>query len=387
MSVEFRMPSLGPDMEAGTLVEWRVSPGTAVHRGDVMALVETEKGIIDVEIFHDGTVEQLLVAKGAHVPVGTVLAILSGDAHATSRSASAREEPVAAASSAASPVVPVPPPAAAAAESASHPKVSPAARARARALGVDLQSLQGTGPGGVITLADVERLAAPPSPSRAPQVAMRHAIAAAMSRANREIPHYYLASTIDFTPLRARLEAINRSRAVEQRVLYAAAVIRAVAHAAREIPGFNGHYRDETFVPSVPVHVGVAVAQRGGGLVAPALLDAADKTLDELMTALSDLVARARGGHLRASELSLATITVTSLGEGSVETVFPVIFPDQVAIVGVGSPTERPWIVDGKVTARWVLNLSLAGDHRVSDGRAGARFLERVAARIVAEST
>jgi pyruvate dehydrogenase E2 component (dihydrolipoyllysine-residue acetyltransferase) len=102
---------------------------------------------------------------------------------------------------------------------------------------------------------------------------------------------------------------------------------------------------------------------------------------------LTDLVARARAGHLRSSELSLATITVTSLGESGAETVFPIIFPDQVAIVGVGSPCERPWVVDGAVVPRSVLTLSLAADHRVSDGRTGARFLERIATHLAAPVT
>ncbi len=387
MSLEFRMPSLGPDMEAGTLVEWRVSPGSIVHRGDVIALVETEKGIIDVEVFHDGAVERLIVEPGARVPVGEVLAVLSGSAATVPERAGQRVFAPTEAETA--PVAPLPATRAAQAPGTGEPRlrVSPAARARARALGVQVQNVSGSGPAGAITVADVEKAAARASMGREDKTAMRHAIAAAMSRANRQIPHYYLATTIDFNPLRTWLDALNRDRPVEERILYAAAVLQAVARAAREIPGFNGYYRDERFLQATDVHVGVAISQRGGGLVAPALLGAADKNLAELMRALTDLVARARTGHLRSSELSLATITVTSLGEGSVETVFPIIFPDQVAIVGVGSPCERPWVVDGAVVPRSVLTLSLAADHRVSDGRTGARFLERIATHLAAPGT
>ena len=375
MSVEFVMPSLGPDMADGTLVEWRVAPGSTVHRGDVIALVETEKGIIDVEVFRDGTIESLLVTPGTIVPVGARLALLSGSAETSAASAKALEAVIPPAAPA---PISTPPPAHAHDDTGHRIKVSPAARIRAHALGVSLLAVRGTGPGGAVTVADIERVAAATPVRDVAKSAMRRAIAASMSRANREIPHYYLATTIDFTLLSTALEAFNRERPVEERVLYAAVVIQAVARAAREIPGFNGQYRGETFVPADEVHVGVAVSQRAGGLVAPAIIGAHGKSLVELMRALTDLVARTRTGHLRSSELALPTITVTSLGEGRVEALFPIIFPDQVAIVGVGSPAERPWIVDGKVVPRRVLTLSLAADHRVSDGRSGARFLGRI---------
>lgn len=375
MSVEFLMPSLGPDMADGKLVEWRAAPGSVVHRGDVIALVETEKGIIDVEVFRDGTIESLLVTPGTIVPVGARLALLSGSADASAQSATVRE---AVAPPAAPATVPTPRAAHAPDDAGHRLRVSPAARIRAHALGVPLETLSGTGPGGAVTVADIERAATGAPVRDAAKAAMRRAIAASMSRANREIPHYYLATTIDFTPVRTALEAFNRERPVEERILYAAVVIQAVARAAREIPGFNGHNRGEGFEPAEDVHVGVAVSQRAGGLVAPAIIGANGKSLVELMRALTDLVARARTGHLRSSELALPTITVTSLGDGSVDALYPIIFPDQVAIVGVGSPAERPWIVDGKIVPRLVLTLSLAADHRVSDGRSGARFLGRI---------
>ena len=128
------------------------------------------------------------------------------------------------------------------------------------------------------------------------------------------------------------------------------------------------------------VHVGVAVALRGGGLVAPALADTATRSLAELMDGFRDLVTRARAGRLRASELAAPTIVLTSLGEASVETVLPIIQPPQVAIVGAGVVAVRPWVVDGSIVPRHVLTLSLGADHRVSDGRLGAQFLARIAA-------
>jgi pyruvate dehydrogenase E2 component (dihydrolipoamide acetyltransferase) len=206
--------------------------------------------------------------------------------------------------------------------------------------------------------------------------AMRQAIAAAMAKSKREIPHYYLASTIDLSEILSWLEARNQARPPEQRVLLAALLIKATAAALKQVPELNGFYRDGSFQPSGAIHIGMAITLRGGGLVVPALLDADQQSLDALMENLRDLTARARQGGLRSSEMSSATITVTSLGERGVEAVYGVIFPPQVAILGFGSPCTRPWVTeDGSIEARTLLKVTLAADHRVSDGHLGARLL------------
>ena len=196
MASEFRLPALGADMDEGTIVQWHVGPGSVVKRGDVVAVVETDKGAIDVEIFQDGVVREIVVQPGTKVPVGTVLALLEGAeaAPASAGRSGAADE---------SPPPPVTPPAAertspvrpAAAEA--RVKISPAARKRAGELGIDIAPLQGSGPGGVITLEDVEQARSAPQPTAHPPTAgasstasMREAIAAAMSRSKREIPHY-----------------------------------------------------------------------------------------------------------------------------------------------------------------------------------------------------
>jgi pyruvate dehydrogenase E2 component (dihydrolipoamide acetyltransferase) len=263
-------------------------------------------------------------------------------------------------------------------------RISPAARKRALELHVDATSLRGTGPEGAITVADVERAGASPRPSLAVAgeggAGMRAAIAAAMSRSKREIPHYYLATTVDVTAASDWLAAHNAAVPVTERLLLAVLLVRAVALACRDHPGFSGFYRDGRYEPSPVVHVGVAVALRGGGLVAPAIMDTAGRPLAALMNDFRDLVARARAGRLRASELAAPTVILTSLGEASVETVLPIIQPPQVAIVGAGAVAERAWVVDGRVVPRRVLTLSLGADHRVTDGRLGAHFLARIAA-------
>jgi pyruvate dehydrogenase E2 component (dihydrolipoamide acetyltransferase) len=261
-------------------------------------------------------------------------------------------------------------------------RISPAARKRIEAAHLDASTITGTGPNGTITIADVEAaLAAKPAEEDA-SAAMRHAIARAMSRSKREIPHYYLADTIDMTGALAWLERENATRELPRRLLYSSLLLKAVALAVRDVPEMNGTYAEERWTPSEAVHVGVATSLRTGGLIAPAIHDVANKSLDDVMTALRDLVNRVRGGGLRSSELSDPTITVTSLGDRGCESVFPVIYPPQVAIVGFGTLVERPWAENGMVGARRVIHASLAGDHRVSDGHRGALFLRAIGERL-----
>ncbi len=258
-------------------------------------------------------------------------------------------------------------------------RISPAARALAARLGIDPAALRGTGPDGAITREDVERAAATAQPSVPDRPAqLRQTIAAAMTRAKREIPHYYLASSIDMHAALAWLADENLRRPVPERLLCAALLLKAVALALREVPELNAVWMGDRVVPSPAIHLGVAIALREGGLVAPALHDADGLRLDELMRRLRDLVRRARAGGLRSSELSDPTITVTNLGEQGVDTVFGIIYPPQVAIVGFGRVVERPWSVAGQIASRPVVTASLSADHRVTDGHRGGRFLAAV---------
>jgi pyruvate dehydrogenase E2 component (dihydrolipoamide acetyltransferase) len=376
---EFVMPILGADMTAGTLIAWRKQPGDRVSRGDVIAEVETEKGLIDVEVFATGVLERVLVVPGAKVPTGTILAVIREDG------APAAVPPAAAAPTPAAPlparplvVSPAPPPPGAPDR---RTRVSPLARQAAARLGVDIATITGTGPGGVIRLEDVEHAAASraaPGRARLDPSRLRQAIAAAMARAKREIPHYYLAHTIDMHRALAWLTGENAKRPVTERLLANVLLLKAVALAVRQVPELNAVWRGDRVEPSARVHLGVAVSLRGGGLIAPAVHDADRMAIGELMQALRDLVQRARTGGLRSSELSDPTITVTSLGEQGVETVFGIVYPPQVAIVGFGRIAERPWVVDGAVVPRPLVTAALSADHRVSDGHRGGIFLAAV---------
>ncbi|MFP3901281.1 MAG: 2-oxo acid dehydrogenase subunit E2, partial [Acidimicrobiia bacterium] len=215
----------------------------------------------------------------------------------------------------------------------------------------------------------------PGTPSAADRrESLRRAIGRLMSRSNREIPHYHLATTIDMATALDWLRAANERRPVAERLLPGALLLKATALAATEVPAMNGHW-DDGFRPSSAVHLGVAVSLRGGGLVTPALRDADRLTLDELMAALRDVVGRARAGRLRSSEMTDPTITVTNLGDQGVDEVHGVIYPPQVALVGFGRIAERPWAAGGMLGVRPTVRATLAADHRASDGMVGARFL------------
>ncbi|MFB8394417.1 dihydrolipoamide acetyltransferase family protein [Streptomyces yangpuensis] len=419
---EFTMPSLGADMDEGTLVEWLITPGSEVAHGEVVAVVETAKSTIEVECFESGTVTELLVEPGTTVPVGTPLAIISPTAPV--RPPTARG-PVPAGDATATPLVrhqaaeegvdltalhgsgrggritrsdvsraarPAP----------SRIQASPLARRLAESLGVDLATVRGSGRHGAVKADDVRaaagsrtgedhapvveeasvaagaRRAPRTSPSDTRTVAStsdRAALARLMSRAKREIPHYYLSTTIDLAAALEWMRRQNSTRSVSERLVPAAVLLKAVALAAREVPELNGHWTDGRFVAAAGVRLGTAVSVRGGGLVAPALADADRMPLTDVMATLKDLVSRARHGRLRASETADPTITVTNLGDQGVESVFGVIYPPQVAMVGLGRVTDRPVAVDGMIALHPTVTATLSADHRASDGATGARFL------------
>jgi len=380
--IEFKLPSLGADMDEGKLLEWKVRPGDTVKKGQVVAIVDTSKAAVDVEIWAEGTVFELLVAPGETIPVGTLMATLleAGETAETTK----RTPRPAPASKAAAPTPPRRGPLPRAGVEGAVPgrrRISPAARKHAEELGVDIDTVAGTGPEGSVTLVDVEQAAAATvSPARtaaAPDKSaeMRRAIAAAMSRSKREIPHYYLSEPVPMRRATEWLAKANESRPITSRLLMAVVQLKAVALALRKFPEMNGFFRDGAFQSAAVAHIGVAISLRQGGLIAPAIHDVGEKTLDQLMLDLTDLVKRARAGSLRSSEMSDPTITVTNLGEQGVATVYGVIYPPQVALVGFGRIVEQPWVENGALTVMPVATASLAADHRVSDGHRGALFL------------
>jgi pyruvate dehydrogenase E2 component (dihydrolipoamide acetyltransferase) len=315
--------------------------------------------LFEIEVFSTGVVGPLLVNPGPDkVPVGTVMTTISAGDELPSPARTSSEKRI---------------------------NISPAARRLADENHISIYDLKGSGPDGVIGLADVERVLTLAPPVAAPEVVkqttdfktgMRDAIAAAMSLSNREIPHYYLASDIDMSCALDWLEERNRQRSIRERLLPVVLPLKAVALALKKVPQLNAHWVDGKIQLKKDVHIGFAISLRGGGLLTPALHNVDQLSLDQLMAALSDLITRTRAGKLRGSEMTDAGITVTSLGDLGVRTVFGVIYPPQVGLVGLGRIAEQPWVEQGAVSARPVLTATLAADHRASDGHLGAQFLD-----------
>ena len=380
---EFVMPSLGADMTAGTLIAWLKKPGDEVKRGDIIAEVDTDKGVIEIEVFEDGVIERLLVKEDEKIPVGTTLAIIK----------EAEPKPIVEGVAGAELHEQLKPSFTGTADQVLRTHASPVARKLAEELGVDLKSVNGTGPKGRIQREDVERAAKSTvelktgaetiqsktemaEPDR--YARMRTAIAAAMARSKREIPHYYLGTTIDVTGVLEWLEAENAKRSIKDHILYSVLLLKAVALALRETPELNATWENNQLNLIDRINIGTAISLRQGGLIAPALKQTDKQSLDGLMKNLRDLVHRTRAGTLRSSELSDSTITVTNIGEQGVETVYGVIYPPQVAIVGFGRIYKDVSFIEGQMIGSRKINATLAADHRASDGHRGSLFLSAV---------
>ena len=416
--IEFLMPSLGADMEDGTLVEWRKKPGDPIKRGDIIAEVDTQKGLIEIEVFEGGILENYLIAEGDKVPVGTPMATIksggtAGDIAEKTPEKESEPHPIQEKKETAETKTTIQPEGVARVSeekpseekpseekiSAEKPseekpriKASPLARTIAEANQVDLSTITGTGEGGAITKADVEKvLAEKPAPKPVekpqlspepaaglkvpPQEAMRAAVAAAMSFSNREIPHYYLEKRIDMHATMTWLKETNQQREISTRLLPAVLFIKAVAKAIDSNPALNAVW-DHGLQIKNEINIGFVVSLRSGGLLIPAIKNADTKSVEEIMAALNDIIPRARAMKLRSSELSDSTVTITSLGENGADKVFGVIYPPQVAIIGFGSIVTEAVVHKGMLAMRPVVHVTLAGDHRATDGLTGSRFLE-----------
>ena len=382
--IKFQMPSLGADMEDGTLIEWKIKPGDKVQRGDIIAEVETQKGLIEIEVFDEGTVSELLVKEGSKVPVGTVMALIQSSKTALDQNEEKiiKEkgidlQPIEEKTTTQIPVKE---------EIRMAIKASPLARRIAEENNISLSQIKGTGPEGAITREDVEQFilqnkqpktAVLTDKSNVQTVAIRAATAAAMSKSNREIPHYYLEKKIDVTKTLSWLKELNKNRAVEQRLLPVVLFLKAVAQSLKDFPDLNAIW-DNGLQPKKDINIGFVVALRTGGIMVPALHEVDLKNCDEIMETLNDIIPRARALKLRSSELSDSTITVTNIGEGGADSVYGIIYPPQVAIIGFGAIAEHPFAENGMIGIRSTVSVTLAGDHRATDGLTGSRFLQTI---------
>jgi pyruvate dehydrogenase E2 component (dihydrolipoamide acetyltransferase) len=361
-------------MEAGTLVEWLVKPGDIIKRGDIIAVVDTQKGLIDIEVFDEGTVSELLIKENEKVPVGTVMALIASTKEEAAKPKEKIAEKIVEEKKIVEKIT--------VAEVPHGIKASPLAKRIAAEKGIDLTTVNGTGEDGAITKEDVEKaIIEKMAPKEEKKIAntesIRMAVAAAMSKSNREIPHYYLETKVDMSKALDWITEANKERTVKQRLLPVVLLLKAVAKALTAVPELNAYW-ENGLQQKADINIGFVVSLRTGGVMIPAIHKADKKTIDELMASLNDVIPRARALKLRSSELSDSTITITNLGEGNVETVYGVIYPPQVAIVGFGSITQQPWAETGMLDVRPVLSVTLSADHRATDGATGSRFLMEV---------
>lgn len=374
--IEFKMPSLGADMEDGTLIEWKKKPGDTVKRGDIIAEVETQKGLIEIEIFDEGIIDKFLIQEGTKVPVGAVMALLQPSGVSLETKKEKEPAPLQPTEEKTIKSTPI-----STAETRKI-KVSPLARRIAEENHINLESVAGTGPDGAITKEDVDHEIAKtekiePEKISAPAVAIRSAIAAAMSKSNREIPHYYLEKKIDFTKALAWLQEANSQRSVKKRLLPVVLLIKATARSLSDFPDLNAIW-ENGLQQKKDINIGFVVSLKTGGIIVPAIHHTNLKSVDEIMETLNDIIPRARAFKLRSSELTDSTITLTSVGENGADAVYGIIYPPQVAIVGFGTISEQPFAEKGMLGIRSVVKVTLAGDHRATDGLIGSRFLAAI---------
>lgn len=377
MAQEIFMPRMGVTMESGTIVRWLKRVGDPVRKGEPLMEIETDKVQLEVTSDVEGILLSIEVPEGQEVPVGTVLAWVGAPGETVPRGGGAGTPEPAVATPAAAPAAPAagvqrapvaPPPA-----PDGRVRATPAARARARRYGVDLEAVQGTGPAGRIQLRDVEAAAGrpttptgPTSPARryrdVPVTGMRKVIAERLARSFHGTVPVLLTADV----------ALDRAEALRVGVL--PLVIRAAALALREHPRLNAHWLDSAIREFDDVHIAVAVALEDG-LTAPVIRHADQLGLGEIAARVADLASRARQGALTLGDLEGATFTVSNLGAHPIGFFMPVINPPQVAILGVGQATRRPIVRGGEVVVVPVLPLSLVFDHRAVDGAPAAAFL------------
>lgn len=391
---EITMPSLGADMTEGTLTQWLVKEGDQVTSGDIIAVIETQKGAIDMEVYSSGTITEILVEPAVEVPVGTVLAHLLAEPSQKSSVSTPILTPI-------SEVIPD----AATSEpitdiekvvvvseqdKVTDVKASPIVRRLANEQQLDLTSIKGSGPQGAILLNDLNHLLKTEtniksdkhkSANKAEQN-MRNAIAVAMAKSKQEIPHFYLSLELELTNTQQWLQEKNQTTPPEKHVLLLALLLKASAHALVKYPKLNGFYQDSVFEQASAIHIGNVISLRQGGLVVPAIHDVDKLSVTELMRGLRDITERSRNGHLRSSELMDATITVTNMGERGADSVFGIIYPPQVAILGFGKVRQIVKVVNENVVIAPVLTVSLSADHRVIDGMLAAKFLNCLAKQL-----
>jgi pyruvate dehydrogenase E2 component (dihydrolipoamide acetyltransferase) len=427
MITKVLMPKLSEAMETGKVIKWLKKEGDAIKGGDVIAEIETDKANVEIEAFGSGVLRKILIGEGGQVPVGELIGVIADPADDISKTATpAAAAPAAPRAAAPAPtpmpamesytsvpetsaVVPMAPASPAPPAPGGRVKASPLARKVAGQTGVDLRLLQGTGPGGRIVRRDVESAAESPRPAAAapaasaaparpvpaparpqfvipqrtgaefedrPLSSMRAVIAKLMPLSKGPVPHFYVTSEVSMDrawALRAELNALEG----QPKVSVTDMIVKACASALLKNPGVNAQFQGQSIRVFHRAHIGLAIAL-DEGLITAVLRDCDAKPLGQIAVEARDVAERARGGKLRAQELSGATFSISNLGMYDVEEFSAIINPPEGAILAVGSVLEKPVVEDGQLRAGRRMKMTISCDHRVMDGAMGARFLQDV---------
>ncbi len=395
------MPKLTDTMEEGTLVAWKKREGERVEAGEVIAEIETDKAVMDLEAFASGIVRKIVVCDGETVPSGTLLAVV---AEADEDITAALTEQMAPAPSP-SPVTPpapgvaaatVAPPSSASSaprpsmtsrETGARPPASPRARALAAERGVDLSAIVGTGPGGRIVEEDVLRAAPTATPASAsvaealppgtdqPLSQMRKAIARTMVQSKAPVPHFYVTTEISMDEAEQLREQLNREGPFRPTVTDL--IIKATALALERHPAINVSYVGDAIRRYTTIDIGVAVGMEDG-LITPVIRDCGAKSLETITVESRSLIERARLKRLQPVEYTGATFSISNLGMFDVENFIAVLVPPQAASLAVGAIRTVPVVVDGAMRIGQRMKVTLSCDHRALDGLVAAQFLKEL---------
>ena len=365
------MPKLTDSMEEGVVVKWRKAEGERVESGDVLAEIETDKAVMDLEAFASGTLLKILVPEGTTVPSGTLIGVI-GDPDEDIRDILAGAQP-----STARPSTPRPAPSAVALPE-EDTLASPRVRTLAREHGIDLKSVKGSGPGGRIVERDLEPFLAKkkeqPTVREVPLSQMRKAIVRMTTQSKAPVPHFYVTIDVDMAEGLRVVEESKRAAAPSP-ISITHLLIAASARALKQHPGLNASFAGETIRIFSSIDIGIAVALEDG-LIVPVLRDCGSKTLGQIVEAERILVARARKRELAPEEYTGATFLISNLGKFDVESFSAVILPPAATALAVGSVRETPVVRDGRVEVGHRMTLTLSCDHRVIDGAVAAQFLQ-----------
>jgi pyruvate dehydrogenase E2 component (dihydrolipoamide acetyltransferase) len=429
MAIQIEMPKLSDTMTEGTLIKWHKKVGDNIEIGDILAEVETDKATMEMEAFDEGTLTEILIQEGEKAAIGAVLAVLDGDEAAAAPAPAAASVPAAAAAPAAStapaPAAATPAPAATAGDG-TRIKASPLARKVAGELGVDLSSLNGTGPAGRIVRADVVTAgssakpgaksaeasaaaglaaaakarsapapAAVPAPAAAMSAAilptakegderielssMRKVIASRLLASKQTIPHFYLHVEVDAAPLMTLRQQINAQAEKTHGNKYSVNdfVLKAVINATVAVPAVNASFAGDHILSFKHVGLSVAIAVEDG-LVTPVIQQAETKSVLQISKEVKDMAGRAKEKKLKPSEFDGGTITVSNLGAWGIESFDAIVNPPQALIVSVGAAIEKPVVKNGQIVPGLRMNVGVSCDHRVVDGAVAASFLAEV---------